>query len=562
MKTVLLFLKLMFSLRKNLFFERFAFVKSQSPRKNAVYYGIWFVLKEVVFPAVGLILLVGVLKKKALAFCLICVLLFFKLFQIDNYDWKLFFRDDFRLAYPKNNKRYGAVLTGNLLKGLFLEDITPIYLIALIYCAELSVTLALILYALYLAIYALTLNYYFLLQTSGLRAKRFYALFSYGSSMMISFGITYGMMSLLIRFVRHNDVASLREGTPQLFYQMLSAGESFLNRVYEFVLQVDRNIWLSICAGAFLLLLASFAAAWYRSERYEAPERSDQKLPELPGAADGAAPRTVLEGALLWKERRLFSHLYQYQFRAYWFTVLFDRPLAFMLGFWASLYHYGVQSGGYILFLLGLFLFPVEISSQVNVKLSTNLSFVADYNTLRLANTNGVPLEQLIKTKLRLFYRVRLVPELVTLLILLVCQAAAGLPLLLLPIFGGVCLYQLWLYPSVYLTNNLINTRMDYRDYEKYLEESKLIDTGAEDFFPLKISGNARGFLAFGGIIAGFLLNYTIWIYLGIAAIFIGIGTFEHCMMKRILCNIIDFIQRGDYSADVKKIFNQSGRKT
>lgn len=562
MNTVLLFINLMFSLRKNLFFERFAFLKSNSAKKNTRIYFALFFLREILFPIALLLLLLSILHYPSISFTLICAIMLLKLIRIDNYDWKLYSRDDFRLAYPAHKDRYIAILTGNMLKGLLIDDFTPLYIPCLVFFAKISFLLSGCIYLIFLLLYVLTLNYYFLLQTCSVKAKRCYALLSYVGSMAVSTGVAIIIMDVIIRFVRNVRASSLSNTIPMLFSSILSAGGQLLTHMYCFVMRIQNRIWLTMCIIFLFWGILSFVVALKQRNRYESSKQTTDNLPSLPFAKRKQDQHGTFESALLWKENRLFSYLYQYQFRQYWFVVLFDRSFAILIGLWAALYHHNVASGGYLLFAIGLLLFSLELSSQVNVKFLANLSFVTDYATLRLSNTNGVNLNSLVRTKLLFFYQVRSLPTLVSVILTVICLITTKLPIYLVAIFIVICFIQFYIYPKVFFTNNLINTRLDYSDFEKYLEESKLLDTGSDDFFPIALSYRVRALLVFASIITGQLLNHKIWIYIGLAVLLITIGLFEHCLMRRILRNILNFIQRGDYSADVKKIFSQSNRKS
>ena len=151
-----------------------------------------------------------------------------------------------------------------------------------------------------------------------------------------------------------------------------------------------------------------------------------------------------------------------------------------------------------------------------------------------------------------------MLPSALSVVIYALCLLSLNAPAYAVLFLVISCVLILWLYPIVYFTNNLINTKMDYRDYEKYLEESKILDFGVEDFLPLGITYKVKIVLLLACVVAAVLLTDVSWLYPSVMVLIAFLSIIDHLIMKRVLRNILLFIQGGEYSADIKKIFNTS----
>lgn len=557
MRNILLFLNLMFSLNKNLFFERLSFLKSKSAKRNTIGYGIWFILKEHILSWVCLFLLIRIMNHEGLAFCLLCALLFVKLLRIDNIDWKLYFRKDFCLACPEPKNRFLTVLGGNLVKALLFEDFTPLYLVAFCLFTPVNIITALALYGFFVVLFIFVLTYYFLLETGSLGIKKAYSFLSYVFSMVSTFLIIYLLLSVIISLVGSIDFTVFKENPMQIMDTVTADLLHVANLVTTALAACEAWLPVFLVVASILLLTP---VAYILLRRQSEPAICDDNallFPKILVKHQNIVCKSPVQKALYVKEVQLFSYLYRFNFKQYWFAIFFDRSVATLLAAWLALYQYAIDNSGLIFFCLSLIMMSLDISSQVGVKMITNLSFISDFNTLRLANCNGLNLRELVQAKLRFFYSIRLAPTICTCIITGICLLTLNAPVYAIILMAGACVLGLLVYPSVYLTNNLINTKMDYRDYEKYLEESKLLDSGVEDFMPLSLTYNTKIVLLLACVIVAILLPDVSWLYLAVTAALLLLSLADHLIMKRILSNILLFIQGGDYSADIKKIFRK-----
>ena len=62
-----------------------------------------------------------------------------------------------------------------------------------------------------------------------------------------------------------------------------------------------------------------------------------------------------------------------------------------------------------------------------------------------------------------------------------------NMPLYMIIIGNLLNLVVLNFFPKLYFTNNLIYSRMNYKNYQKYLDESKILDFGVSEFYPLNL---------------------------------------------------------------------------
>lgn len=559
MNQMLLFLNLMFSLNKNLFFEKFSFLKSSSPKRNTIGYGIWFVLKDHVFSWACLFLLLKILNHAGFSLILLTALLLVKLLRIDNIDWKLYFRDDFRLACPEPRKRFLTVLWGNLAKSLLFEDFTPLYILAFVLFTPLSPLAATVFYLFFIALFAFILTYFFLLETGSLGIKKLYSFLSYLFSMVSTFLILHVFLNVLITLVRSIDFTVFKEDPMHVINAIQADATAVADGILGWTTAAQGWLMVALPVIALALLVPVVYVLARREQEPCAYDDNALLFPKLLERSSSLFCKNPVHKAFFTKELQMFSYLYRYNFKQYWFAVCLDRSAATLLAVWLALYRFDIPNGGLIFFCMALIMMTLDISSQVGVKMITNISFISDFNTLRVANTNGLELKDMVSAKLRFFYSVRLLPMIAFGVICAVCMLTLDAPVYTVCMLAVSFAFIIWIYPSVYLTNNLISTKMDYRDYEKYLEESKILDSGVEDFMPLSITYKIKVVLLLACVLTAVLLPNVGWVYGVTGGAMLVLGLLDHLIMKRVLSNILLFIQGGDYSADIKKIFRRAG---
>jgi len=552
-----LFLNLMFSLNKNLFFEKFTFLKSKSEKRNTLGYAVWFIIKSHILPFVCIFLLCKLLNHEGFSLGLLIILMLTKLIRIDNIDWKLYFRNDFCLAFPNSIIRFQVVLLGNLVKSLLFEEITPIYILLFTLFTPLNPIEAIIVYVTFVILFTFFLIYYYLLEIGSIRIKKIYSFFSYLFSMISTFLITYGFLNIIISLVENIDLYTLKENPSQVMDSFKVEIVNILDNILNIGILSRKYLWGTLVVSCLITLLSILYVIFANRDKSEVYEKNTLLLTKFLEKNSNWLCKDSITASFFMKEVKLFNHLYRYNFKQYYHIVFFDRSMAIAGAFWLALYQNTFPNNGLIFFCISIILMSLDISSQIGVKMIANVSFIADFNTLRIINSNGFDLKFLVKSKKLFFYIIRLFPMLLSSLIMCVCFLKLEAPLYTVFLMILVLFSIIVLYPSVYWANNLISTKMDYKHFEKYLEESKILDFGVDDFLPISITYKLKVTLLLASAIACVLLPDVNLLYIAITIIMIAIGITDYLIMRRISSNILLSVQGGDYSANIKKIFRK-----
>jgi hypothetical protein len=212
-----------------------------------------------------------------------------------------------------------------------------------------------------------------------------------------------------------------------------------------------------------------------------------------------------------------------------------------------------------ILFYFSVPIITLDISSAINTKLIASMSFITDYNTLIQMNAGGIGIEQLIKAKTNFFYQLKLFSLSLLVFFVLAGLKMLGAPLILILITMLMVSLIVFFCPRSYFINNLILTRMDYCDYEKYFEEASILENGVDEYFPLSMAINVIFSLAFLATVISLLIPkihmIVVFTYAGLVC---SVFSLVIVLMRRIEKNIVVFVERGELSADFTKIFQKS----
>lgn len=262
---------------------------------------------------------------------------------------------------------------------------------------------------------------------------------------------------------------------------------------------------------------------------------------------------------LINKEFALLTHIYKYNFKDYFFIFIADRSMSFLISIFLVLSKYEYTASYLIIFLIVPIILLADTNSNVGIKLITNMSFITDYNTLLSSNTSGFNLNKLIKNKLNFYYSVKSGSYFIFILVYNLMYISLSMPLYMLIISNILNLIILRLFPKLYFINNLIYTRMNYKNYQKYLDESKILDFGVSEFHPLNMTFKIWVVIVFLNLIFTTIIptvNINILLLINLVVILISM-LIVYLIMNRIKKNIIHFIERGNYSADFAKIFKE-----
>lgn len=542
-----------FFVNKNLFLERFSFLKSLKICTQNKIYLAYFIFNR--YAIWGFIFAIWwFLKWPTVALSILLVLyLSLKLILLDIDDWQLYFNNDIRLAIPKQSKRYLTILFNILVYKFFVTDNILIYLIALKIITPISCTALLCIAITYITVSAFILSLYLVLKVGSLKLKAFYSLFSYLSAMIAMFIFGY----IVIKGITYiaNSIYSLILGT-------------YVFDLYEFINKVtlsfngflsNNNLFILISLIVVLISVLSILFIYHSANLEMSNEHPILHLSKFIERLISFRKQDNLQQCLSLKEHKLIIDIYNYNFKQYYFTFFMDRPYTVLIALTLSFLTINLNCKNLLFFGLNTVLFMTEIGSIMGNKLIANLSFITEYNTLRQFNCNGISIRKLSNAKLNLFYNIRLIPTLIFTATVIVGHTILDSSLFLI-IANIISLFLMFIfYPKDYFTRNLVCTRMDYKDYESYLTEKNILEGGVDDFSPLNWLYNTLFFsVVVLSILAFIFPNIALIFNIVCIFIFVMAPIICHIFMNRIYKNVISFIERGDYSADFSKIFKRN----
>lgn len=542
-----------FFVNKNLFLERFSFLKSlKTSTQNKIYWTYFIFNKYVIW---GIIFAIWYfLKWPTVALSILLVLyLSLKLILLDIDDWQLYFNEDICLAIPKQSKRYLTMLLNILVYKFFVTDNILIYIIALKIITPVSSVALLCITLAYLAISAFILSLYLVLKVGSLKLKAFYSVFSYISAMLAMFIFGY----IVIKGITYiaNSIYSLILGTYTFdFNKFIDKITSNFNGFLS-----SNNLFILSSLVVILISTLSILCVYRRANLEMIDKQPILHLPKFIKRLMSFRKQADLQQCLSLKEHKLIIDIYKYNFKQYYFTFFMDRPYAVLIALTLSFSSLNLNCKSLLFFGLSTVLFMTEIGSIMGNKLIANLSFITEYNTLRQFNCNGISIRKLSNAKLNLFYNIRFIPSIIFTITVTVGHIILGSSLFLI-IANIISLFLMFIfYPKDYFTRNLVCTRMDYKNYEGYLTEKNILESGIDDFSPLNWLYNALFFsVVVLSILAFIFPNIAFISNIVCIFIFIAAPVVCHAFMKRIYKNVMSFIERGDYSADFSKIFKRS----
>ena len=558
-----MYINLFISINKNMFFEKYKFI-SLSEKKKKSFYAVWFFIQNYVFLMIGTLVIYKLFKSTLVCGAICFFHLISGFFQIDSNDWKAFERNDFVMAFPQKSKRCFMVLVGNLIYRLFISNNIVFYgiITGLLFGMK---TIGIVCFImLYLIIYMISELVVFTVRYSIIGIKKFYSIFGYIFSMSVTSLVIYAIFQVGIYLAT------------QIIKKQLDKD----NILAEFELLVGRiSIWFtehkivlaSLAAVFALFITASFIYTLYvlKHNFYSEKDKSKYVVKNFRFIRffrflmHSIAKSDNHYIALSDKEYALYADVYKFNYKNYWYVMIADRPLAIMIAVIAVLYDHMFE--GCELLLLGILpcFFMLDINSATTVKLLVNMSFISDYNTILFANTSGISLKELIRAKLRFYYVTKSVSTVVFFITSNLIMYVFGCEPAIYILTNLLCLIILIVFPENYLISNLIYTRLNYKQYEKYLDESQILEVGSREFFPLNLLYRVMTTLVFLALIVllfgtRFSFRISEYLIMGIMFSVFIIGIFLcRKIMKRVGNNILAFVERGDYSADFAKIFKK-----
>lgn len=541
-----------FFINKNLFLERFSFLKNlKISTQNKIYWTYFIFNKYIIW---GIIFAIWWFFKwpTVILSILLMLYLFLKLVLLDIDDWQLYFNDDVRLAIPKQPKRYLTVLLNILVYKFFVNDNILIYIIALKTIIPISSISLLCITIAYLAISVFILSLCLILKVGSLKLKAFYSVFSYLSAMLAMFIFGYVVIKGIIYIV--NSIYSLMLGFYVFdFYEFINKITLGFNEFFS-----NNSLIILFSLVVILISILSVVCIYHSTNLEMIDEQPLFYIPNFIMQLMSFRKQDDLQQCLYLKEYKLIIDIYKYNFKQYYFTFFMDRPYAILIALILNLSAININCKDLLFFGLSIVLFMTEIGSIMGNKLIANLSFITEYDTLRQFNCNGICIQRLSDAKLNLFYNIRLIPSLIFATTVILGHVILGSTPFLI-VANIISLFLMFIfYSKDYFIGNLVRTRMDYKDYESYLKEKNILEYGVDDFSPLNWLYKMLFFSVIALSILAFIFPNISFIYNIICVfVFIMAPAVCHVFMKRLYKNIMNFIERGDYSADFSKIFKR-----
>lgn len=561
-KRISMFISLFFNINKNYFFERYKFLRLKDKNKK-ILFTFWYIFKSQIFVICSVLILQFLFKSYMLNTIVIALLLFSMMLGMDTKEWRLFYRSDFISEIPDIKQRFLTVLLGNIVLKLFVENsLILLSLLLLIYTHTSLLYLPLFL-TIYIVVYAASLSLFFMIQSSTFKIKKIFSLINYIFSFLFTITFIYLLLDFVITvFINFSDNLTNRNILPTFIDQGL-------NIVKNFAMFIANNNIMVMVILAFYVIIVLFLniITIKHLEKSSYLDKEDSVyitdnfiiikiIKKILNILYRNKPNRLV---LINKEFALLTHIYKYNFKDYFFIFIADRSMSFLISIFLVLSKYEYTASYLIIFLVIPIILLVDINSNVGVKLITNMSFITDYNTLLSSNTSGFNLNKLIKSKLNFYYCVKSGAYIIFILVYNLMYISLSMPLYMLIISNLLNLIILSLFPKLYFINNLIYSRMNYKNYQKYLDESKILDFGVSEFYPLNLIFKIWIVIVFLDLIFTTIVpvvNINILLLINLVVMAISM-LIVYLIMNRIKKNIIHFIERGNYSADFAKIFKE-----
>lgn len=544
------YLFLFLNTNKNYFFEKYKFLKKDKLKK---FYNIYFISKGILGAIILLFLSLKFSEYRNILFSIPYFIYFSKLLNLDSKKWGHYYRNDWILAYPNDLKRFITLLAANIIIDFFIVDNILLYMLIQMTVYDFTVTLTI--YTIITLVYVLILSVQFVIMQSNLLIKKIYSVLVYLLSSILTGFISYILIGFLIKFTKS---IFLKEDIMSFIIfeiQYLLSNIVIFFRTYNYWIMVIVIIG-SILNGIFLLI--NFKAGNFQNGK----QNTQAKISDFLFIK-------VYNKLFEWmyndyekymkKELSLIVELYKFNYKEYLNTFFIDRSVFFLLGILCVIVEYNHYAVPYIVFFILLLFFYIDISSGINAKLLPNMSFVSDYNTIQICNSVNRSIHILVRNKLRFFRIVRLPSLIFYLVIVGICGQYFRMNSILV-VALLLCIIIFWcLLPKIFMSNNLIYVRSNYDRFEKFIEENSMILRDTKDFFLIEMYYRYIFFCMVVYIVLVFMLNSSFTIYLFVAILFSELLflVILYLIMSRVIKNICNSLEMGDYSIDVARIFKR-----
>ncbi|KAF2955424.1 hypothetical protein AS160_10380 [Marinitoga sp. 38H-ov] len=561
-----LYISLFFNLNKNYFYERYKFL-SKSYKIDKILYGIWYFTKNYFMLFLSIILVTYLIKMPSLNILIIIIPLLSTFIKIDNRDWKLFFRNDFILEIPNEKERFRVILLGNMFINLIIENNVILLSVILGIVLNYRVYQIVAFILMYIITYIALLSLSFIMQIGNIKIKRIFSFLSYLFEMTTTAILVYLIIDFFIKLF---ITFSLELKSKNILYSLFQNIMLSLNQVGNLIIQNSLNINIIIFIFDIIIIFITLRTLKNINSKYNNYEENYQYrvnnfylLSLFRKITFKFINLDNFYKTMIDKEFSLFASIYKFNFKDYFYIFILDRSFAFLIAVILIFLKYPFNNSYIVMLILSSMLLITDINSATGVKMIANLSFIADYNTLITANTCGVKIKELLKAKIIFFYIMKTFSYILLVGGIFIFSLILGAPIWFIILLVLELILIIIFIPKMYITNNLIYTRMDYKNYEKYLDETKILQYGTKEFYPLNAMFRILSVLLIFTIIILLLfekINIPI-VVLVISSIKIITISFTYLVMQRIRNNILEFVERGNYSADFTKIFKKSNSK-
>lgn len=560
-----LYIRLFFYINKNYFYEKFKFL-STSYKTDKILYGIWYFTKSYITLFLSIFLVTYIIKMPSLNIFIVLIPLVAILLKIDNKDWQLFNRNDFVTEIPNEQERFRTILVGNIFINLICEKNIIILLVILGKVLNFKVYQIEMLIVLYIITYIAIISAYFMIQIGSVKTKRIFSYFSYLFSITATSIVVYYIIDFFIKlFITFSLELKSKNIIPSLFQSIINSsgmiGNLLLDKSTYFIISLF--IFDIITIFITLNTLKKINSKYNNREGYQYRVNNFYLLNLVRKVAFKYLKLDNFNKAMIDKEFSLFASIYKFNFKDYFYIFILDRSFGFLVAVIFVFFKYPFNNNYVVILILASMILITDINSATGVKMIINLSFIADYNTLITANAYGIKIDKLLKSKILFFYIMKSFSYILLIGIISICSLMLGAPIWFILLLIIELILIIVFIPKIYITNNLIYTRMNYKNYDKYLDETKILEYGINEFYPLNLMFRILSMVLVFTIIILLLfknLNISI-VIINIFSVEIFTITLTYLVMEKIRKNILEFIERGNYSANFTKIFKKSNKK-
>lgn len=555
-KKLFLLTSIFFTSNKNLFVERFGFLKNIStPKQQAFVYYFYFLLTNYIlkYLIIGSFVYYHLDLRVIFVYVIFSYLLKIVLSDVDS--WRFFYRSDVVVGEPSLLKRFYLVLFNNLFLELFVK-VNIILDCFLLIILKISFLQVVCFFSTVMILYIIVNINHFIVLNLSIIFKKVYSIISYFCSLIISGFIFFKVIDILINTIKNitsrKDYLEVFDHFVMDLYGISKSAFNYLSHIYCFFI-------------VLFILSIYFLYVYKKVSSEEENIRSQNHFVLCVVLKFVNQLKNPFYKLHIKKDISAINYYYKYLVKDYFYVFIVDRPISMLIAVFLLLYKYPI-SYSYLIFLpLSSLLVFLEVSSTISNKLRFIFSFVSDFNAIKIYKSTDKKINDLFKSKIIAFY----ILKIPSLFIYLISFSVFSFILdsnwifIILIQFNVILCYLLS--PYIIIVNNYIYSRTDYHSVEKFLEDNSLVENNSKEFIVLSslyklffalITMLALGIYKFQNLFSSNLIPLIICAILNLIGIFICF-----LIMKKIKINIFSFIESGNFTSDYSKIFNFGNNK-